>query len=59
VPLYPLTPAIFCSACAYLLWSSLAHAGPGAVVGLAVLAAGAIPLLWSRRDVTLRRAATP
>jgi hypothetical protein len=29
------------------------------VVGLAVLAAGAIPLLWSRRDVTLRRAATP
>jgi amino acid transporter len=59
VPLYPLTPALFCAACAYLLWSSLAHAGPGAVVGLAVLAAGLVPLLWPRRDAPLRRAATP
>jgi amino acid transporter len=58
VPLYPLTPAVFCAACAYLLWSSLAYAGPGAAVGVAVLAAGLIPLLWSR-GAPLRRAAAP
>jgi amino acid transporter len=58
VPLYPLTPAVFCAACAYLLWSSLAYAGPGAAVGVAVLAAGAIPLLLSRR-APLRRPAVP
>lgn len=44
-PLYPVTPAIFCVTCAYLLYSSLAYTGYGALVGIAVLAAG-IPLVW-------------
>lgn len=40
VPLYPLLPIIFCATNAYLLWSSLAYTGWGALVGVAVLAAG-------------------
>jgi basic amino acid/polyamine antiporter, APA family len=40
VPLYPLTPALFCAASAFMLYSSLAFAGPGALLGLAVMAAG-------------------
>jgi amino acid transporter len=47
VPLYPLTPVVFCAACAYLLWSSVAYAGPGAVAGLVVLATGLVPLWLS------------
>ncbi len=57
VPLYPLTPAVFCAACAYLLWSSLAYAGPGAVLGVAVLAAGLVPLALSLRRSPARRPA--
>ena len=41
VPLYPVLPIIFCAANAYLLWSSLAYAGWGATIGVAVLASGA------------------
>jgi amino acid transporter len=51
VPLYPLTPALFCLSCAYLLWSSLAYTGAGAALGVAVLAAGAVPLWLSRRNL--------
>ncbi len=40
VPLYPLTPAIFCLSSAYLLYSSLAYTGLGALVGLGVLFSG-------------------
>lgn len=46
VPLYPLTPILFCLSSAYLLYSSLAYTGFGAFVGVAVLAAGAILLLF-------------
>lgn len=46
VPLYPLTPLLFCAANAYLLWSSLAYTGWGALVGLGVLAAGLILLFF-------------
>jgi len=42
VPAYPLLPLIFCAANAYLLWSSLAYTGWGALVGVAVLATGAV-----------------
>lgn len=45
VPLYPLTPLVFCLTSAYLLYSSLAYTGVGALVGLAVLAAGALLLV--------------
>ncbi|MGH9901900.1 MAG: hypothetical protein ACRD68_08835, partial [Pyrinomonadaceae bacterium] len=48
VPLYPLTPLLFCAASAYLLYSSLAYTGVGALVGVAVLAAGALVLLLMR-----------
>lgn len=44
VPLYPLTPALLALACAGLVYSSAAYAGAGALIGLAVLAAG-VPML--------------
>ncbi|MEH0295898.1 APC family permease [Agrobacterium sp. CCNWLW71] len=50
VPLYPLTPIIFCLICAYMLHGSLAYTGIASLIGLAVLAAGAPLLLCQRRD---------
>jgi amino acid transporter len=49
VPLYPVTPILFCLTCAYLLYSSLAYTGLGALVGIAVLLAGTPLLLISDR----------
>ncbi len=46
VPGYPLTPLLFCAAAGYMTWASLRYAGAGAILGVAVLAAG-IPFLWS------------
>ncbi|MBD3847072.1 amino acid permease [Bosea sp. SSUT16] len=48
VPLYPLTPILFCLGCAYMLHASLAYTGRGALVGLVVVLAG-LPLLLFRR----------
>jgi basic amino acid/polyamine antiporter, APA family len=48
VPLYPVTPLIFCVTCVYMLHSSLAYTGPGAIVGVGVLLAG-VPLLFVAR----------
>jgi amino acid transporter len=48
VPLYPVTPIIFCGVCAYMLYSSLAYTGLGALFGVAVLLAGVPLLLLSR-----------
>ena len=45
VPLYPITPALFCLTCAYLLWSSLVYSGMGAMVGVVVLLLG-LPVLF-------------
>jgi APA family basic amino acid/polyamine antiporter len=45
VPLYPFTPFFFCMTCVYMLQSSVAYTGVGALVGLAVLLAGALLLL--------------
>jgi APA family basic amino acid/polyamine antiporter len=45
VPLYPLTPLLFCMTCVYMLHSSLAYTGPGAIFGVGVLVAG-VPLLF-------------
>ncbi|MBL0697880.1 APC family permease [Comamonas sp. JC664] len=42
VPLYPLTPLLFIGVCAYVLYSSLAFTGLGALAGLAVLATGGV-----------------
>lgn len=44
VPLYPLTPILFCLACAWLLYSTAAYAGIGSLFGIGVLALGT-PLL--------------
>ena len=52
VPLYPLLPLLFCATSAYLLYSSLAYTGIGALVGVAVLVAGGVLLLRLRPDPT-------
>ncbi len=50
VPLYPALPTLFCLSSAYLLFSSLAYTGMGALVGGAVVAVGAllVPTLDTR-----------
>lgn len=50
VPLYPITPLLFCLICGYLLYSSLAYTGVGAIVGVLVLIAGIPLLLLSQRQ---------
>jgi APA family basic amino acid/polyamine antiporter len=53
VPLYPLTPLVFCATSAALFYASLVHTGPGALVGVGVLAVGAVVLLvlrWASPD---------
>jgi basic amino acid/polyamine antiporter, APA family len=49
VPFYPVVPALFVLVCAYLLYASLAYHRQHALVGLGVLAAGAIVLALSWR----------
>ena len=49
VPGYPVVPAIFVLMCGYLLWSSLVYHGRHALVGLGVLAVGAVLLLLTHR----------
>jgi amino acid transporter len=48
VPMYPLTPILFCLVCGYLLYSSIAYTGFGALVGVAVVILGIPLLLWMR-----------
>jgi amino acid transporter len=48
VPLYPLSPVLFCVACGYMLWSSVAYTGVGAMVGIVVLMIGGLVLLLAR-----------
>jgi basic amino acid/polyamine antiporter, APA family len=50
VPLYPVTPALFCLTGAYMLYNSLAFTGKGALVGAAVLALGLPVLVLARRS---------
>lgn len=45
VPLYPLTPLIFCLTSAYLLYSSLMYTGLGALVGVGVVGVGVLLLM--------------
>jgi amino acid transporter len=49
VPLYPLTPLLFCLTSAYLLYSSVVYTGIGALVGIAILAMG-IPVFMMGRE---------
>ncbi len=48
-PLYPFTPLLFCGACLYMLYSSLAYTGRGAIVGVIMLLTG-IPVFLVRRQ---------
>lgn len=58
VPLYPLTPALFCLSCLYMLHASLAYTGNGAFIGLGVVLAGLPLLLFQRRRAAQPAAAT-
>jgi amino acid transporter len=51
VPFYPLTPIVFCAACAWLAWSSVSYAASrNAVhVSLIVMATGVVAWLFTRR----------
>ena len=49
VPLYPVIPALFCLACAWLLYSSLAYVKTGALFGIGLLAVGAVISLFLGR----------
>jgi amino acid transporter len=55
VPLYPLLPAIFCATSLYLLYSSVAYTGVGALVGIAVLAVGFVLLAVLRPNPAQER----
>jgi amino acid transporter len=48
VPFYPLTPLAFCVTSGYLVYSSLAYTGLGALVGVGVLAAGVLGLALTK-----------
>lgn len=56
VPLYPITPLIFCFTSGFLLYSSIAYTGWGALVGIGVLLAGvlAYALLHRRGEPEVR-----
>jgi amino acid transporter len=49
VPFYPVTPIVFCSTCLYMTYASVMYTGAAALIGLAVLAAGAPILLFRRK----------
>jgi amino acid transporter len=49
VPFYPVLPIIFIATVAWLLWSSLAYSGWGALFGVACLGIGAVILLFESK----------
>jgi APA family basic amino acid/polyamine antiporter len=49
VPFYPWLPIVFTLTCAWLLWSSLAYSGMGALVGVVCLALGGVALIFEKR----------
>ena len=51
MPLYPLPPIVLAAAAAWMVYSSLAYAGLGAIFGVAVLLAGTPLLLIERRHM--------
>lgn len=59
VPLYPITPIVFCLTCLYMLYASTLHTGAAAWVGIAVLAAGTPLLLLRNKAVEPTVAANP
>lgn len=57
VPLYPVTPLLFCAACGFMLYSSLAYVGRGTFFGVAVLLAGLLLLQRAKTSFQVRSAA--
>ena len=55
VPLYPLTPLVFAGSCAYMLYSSLAYTGFGALLGVGILAVGAPLIFFLQHKPAFRR----
>ena len=53
VPLYPLTPLLFCASCLAMLYASIVHTGIGALVGIGVVLLGT-PLLFFTRPAPPR-----
>jgi basic amino acid/polyamine antiporter, APA family len=49
VPLYPLTPVVFCATCAYMLYASISYAGKLALFAVLPLALGLPVYFGSRR----------
>lgn len=49
VPLFPLTPLVFCATCAYMLYASISYAGKLALLGALPLALGLPVYLASKR----------
>lgn len=56
VPLYPLTPLLFCATSLYLLYSSLVYTGLGALIGVGIFLAGIPMFLLGRRATGSLRA---
>jgi len=50
VPFYPIVPLSFCGIAAYMLYSSVAYAGRGALLGVAVMLAGLPVLAFAGRS---------
>jgi SAM-dependent methyltransferase len=59
VPLYPMVPLLFCGIAAYMLYSSVAYAGRGALLGIAVMLAGLPVLALAGRAREAARHALP
>ncbi|MGK2961700.1 MAG: APC family permease [Gemmatimonadaceae bacterium] len=57
VPLYPVLPALFCLTSVAMLWSSIAYAGRGALLGCGVMLAG-VPVFLMGRARARRDAGT-
>jgi APA family basic amino acid/polyamine antiporter len=51
VPLFPVLPLVFCASCLFVLWSSVQYVRLGALLGLGVLAIGAVVLVFVARPV--------
>jgi amino acid transporter len=56
VPLYPITPLVFCSSCAYLAYSSItyAHSKGAVAISMYVMIAGVVALIFLRLKKTAR-----
>jgi amino acid transporter len=54
VPLYPITPLIFCASCGYLAYSSImyAHSKGAVAISMYVMIAGVVALIFLRLKKT-------